>query len=185
MMGAQKQYSIVKIKKLYLLSVIILSLFSLNAQIVLKEIIDEENPAKNRILVYTICNEQKILIDSLMLFVNFFEHSYSEYNGVIYKSWCSAGFDYKCYQINTYYIHDKSLKLKDLVIINNSNYKDLFAKSMSIRLTECGLCFSFKTGKIREIVLSYQDLELNNLQKFLKKLSNLQCSKRRKIKKTD
>jgi hypothetical protein len=163
-----------RLKILYLLPIMVLFSSLINAQIAFKKVIDEENPLNNHILIYKRCNTEEVLIDSFRMFINHSEYSFGEHNGIIYISWCFVNFNFKCYQINTYSIQDNFLTLKEVFYIDDLIYKELFAKEMSVKFTEFGMCFSFKEGKIKEFVLSYQDLDLHILPKFLKKISRIQ-----------
>lgn len=168
-----------KIKLGFCISILIFSVSFLNAQIIFEEIIDRNDPLNNVIFIYQQQEDEKILIDSFKMFINHSDYSYAEYNGTIYISWSS--YDYqsqyqgygKNFYIVSYDISQNSLVLKEKISITDKIPKKLLLKEISVTFTSLGLNFSFQKGKIKELVLSYEHLNLDEIPMILKKIEKL------------
>jgi hypothetical protein len=167
---------------LYILIYILFSPILLMGQIKLEGNINKENVNDNYIVIWWESDNENILVDTIWMFpgMGFSEYFYSTYEKTIYVSRSSYGINkrhefIKDFYLDTYVLQNGSLLFEESFFIDGMTVKDYLEKgrAMSISFTASGLCFSFQKGKIREITLSYQDLDLRTLPKILRKIEKL------------
>jgi len=151
-------------------SIIILILIpceATTAQLTLKK-----NTTGDKIYIYETKENNTAVLDSIPLLDIFEEWSFQSYGYAICLTWSSSTSKWKTYFVNTYTFDDsKKLVLKEQLWVDDTSYKKLFEKGLTLKCNEQGLSFTFSNGKILSIVLSYDNINKIEFNKLLKTVS--------------